>query len=884
MADLASAAGGNKDKSSEIAVVFDQYKGDYSKKTGSKGGVGVSDDKKFSSKIQAQIKNNQKGGFLKQGISGLPTLSKDGLLAAIVGEIGDLQDMTFGSLLKDLKSLEPKTGNLFRDLGLGGLITALDGLNNLTGGLLGKLLGALLSQVYIPDIVYLAQLMAFDAAGADLEYNNNYIRKLILTRDLKVCLKWWNETWGIKYSGLAQDLYSSDANVASKNGAYENLGYILDQYYSSYNELTLKATNTKDPDEQKLYTQSANHVYEAIVRNIKYIIIYGWGNFKASDLNDLISKYKISPSFYGQSDTKYSGRYNIDISDINVIAPFYRPAKGGLINTVAQIFEDRSSKYRRDHAKTDKNPFDFTKTFINPRNINIKRLYFGLTDKNAHGDKVLYNPQLAERLTHPIMTTIGEVIDESLKNLIPSAFFDTKLKLWNSAYDYTIAIESWLKNPPKMQFISLVDTDVVTMPSAVPVAGNANKGTNTKNGMTEKTTKTTGSKLAGKDLKDRTDQNGLQTDFEDYIKMLVDRFLNLDLEKHIQNILDRILAGTLLVTSADMIENLILEDFKRLGGDILEYKSMNARQIYSKIIDNIRDGTYTKSFLTLNTIGAIQTQVMNELITAGTYVGVSNNSADINILKLMMLEMQDKIADIIGGATRHEDVITIEQLIRDCTLANSNGQIGTIGSMTYTTQVVLINFNNILYNINSDTPISAADLLGGKSLQDLISEANAMITSGQKIIDKYEQVMLLVYDKLVSIYPFLMDGTLSFANLQTLKELMIEAQDLINAKTDLTSVYNLLKNSGVDVSGVDPKMLDLKDAIDFLQNTDPSFFEFDIHNPPKKVVDSIYKEYANSGNWVNIQYHWVGDQRVPFVFPNIDPVTGQPILDPIIFE
>lgn len=770
----------DSDKTTTIASpAFDNYKTDYNKSVGSKGGAGVSNDKKFTEKVKKEVDSLQQAGFLKKGKKGLvfDRAGLEGALSAISS--GNLKNLTFGKLMGKLNDIELTKGNLFRNIGLGSLINTMGVLENLASTVLDKFGAALLSQLYIPDVVFLGSLIAFDKAGADMEANDNYIRKLVLKRDICCALKWWNETWGIKYTGLIQDVYTTDANIAARCGCHENVAYILGEFYKSYESLTLTAKNEKDPNVKKIIEDNANRIHISIIYCVKLIIVYGYGSFKANDLRNLLNNLKIKPSVFGYSDKTYGCKFAINDGDIEIMAPIYRPFNNGAISQLASLTENRSSKFRRSHGgntNMGNGKWDFRKSFINPRNNNVKRLYLTLVDEGAFGkDGILYNPKLAERLRLSIMTTLNEALDEGLAGLIPDAFFNIREKVWDSAYIYTKSIEDFLKNPPKMKYIILQDKEVIKSPNAIPSADKNITIIDEKNKLhgldnTKIKTKTTVMILidiVGKNL------INLPTDINVYINIMASTFSHIDITIHLENVLKEIEDGTITISSVEPIEKLIFEDYLKHGGEVKDFGD-----------------TKTVSQKDLATIALLNNNIYN----SNRYNTDPNNT--------------DPTVDILN--------------IRDLTT--------------------------------------------GKTLSEIMSEADYMVKSGQNIIDEMELALLEVYKRLQEMYKLLMDGSMLISDVETLKVLMKEAFELIRSKTDLSDIIELLRSMGVDVSGIDPLMLDIKRNHDFLTNSDPEFFDFDIDNPPVKVIDSMLKEqYGN--NCINLQYHWVGSYRIPYTYP-----------------
>lgn len=460
-----------------ITTKFDEDVQEYSKETGSSTGKNSQDDSSFKDTVSEYLKSVKDGSFLSGG------LKKINLATKLLDKLKKVLGIDFDAL-KKLKSnliekLKDKNLPFLSSTGLNAVLKLITVSEKIFGKLAQQILGAVLSKVFIPDPVYLASLIAYDLAGADLEANDGYIRKLIIKRDITVALKWWNEQWGIEYSGLPSDRYTADAIISAQYGCFKNVEYILGEFKKSRNTLldTLKTipevvkTNNMSEVDRKNYNmrimiaQYAEDIYAIMAYVVKELIVSSYSNFTADELRNILDKTGLQPSIFGLTDTRFGGRYAIKNYDIDKCAPYFRLDSLESLNTT-----NRSSRYRRKYMKEHGGSLPPRKSsllnMINPRNRNIKRLYLTLVSKNY--ESPMYNPDLAKRLQYKIANLFVKSL--SGIDLIPSRYFKTQEDLWNSAYDYTVTIQDLLFNPATVSDLKLADTDIIKMPEEIKTA------------------------------------------------------------------------------------------------------------------------------------------------------------------------------------------------------------------------------------------------------------------------------------------------------------------------------------------------------------------------------------------------------------------------------
>jgi len=855
-----------KDKTTYIANVFGNYTSEYDSKIGSSGGMGTVKDLTFSAKVKSEITTLQNAGFLKKG-KGLSLDKLTGLEDLLGNGIGALQNVSFGALFSSMKDMDLKTDNIFRDAGLAGVLDTLTVLKNIAGNLLDKFGKMFLSQIYIPDEVYALTLSGLDAAGADLEANDFYIRKLIIRRDITAALKMLNQLWGIVYTGLPEDEYTTDALISSRNGCHGNIIYILGDINNSYKGLKTVAESHSvatpaDIAAKEVLMEVVERIFQLMVNCTKNIIVSGYGGFTADKVKNLLTDLGIKPVYFGQSDKKYSSRFAINTTDIDLMAPFYKPAKGGMFDTIKGVMENRSSKYRREHGGKNVNNFDFSKTYIAPRNINIKRIYMTLVDEGAFGkDGIMYNPELAARLGHEIMNTFLEVVDESLTNLIPKEFFDTKMKLWMSAYDYTKFIEDWLKNPSKIQYLKLPDTTVIKAPAQLPSPSET--GPVTKPAISIKSNVV--STLVVSDIKDKQTTN-LSDSYEKYKDILLTIFNNMDILKLLAD----------LITDNDPldgspIEKLLFEKWKLDGGNSSLFMTLNCDMVFTQFIKLIKNGgsspvlipNLSLNDLRNNDIGKLIEMVITDL--GASYIQKNNSDFEIMRIRFMIEKMVITIKDILSGKMLISEIGTYNDWVLGVKIKIDSGETPTSTTITNNTLVLINIINNNIFN-------GSTTLLNGKTLDKVMVESNNIVNSGKTVISKMDETLNIIDIKMSEYYKLILTGDMTIPQIPDFKTILSDAKKVVKDKRDLSDILKKLKDLGVNTNGMESDLSSIEDVQNTLNNNDITHFEFDINNPPDYIIQSLWEEYHSNEKCVNVYYKWVGDYKIPFVIGHEDPI------------
>ena len=832
----------NPDKKSYTHTVFDEYVDDYTKDPNSKTGKAAADTIKFKKQVDTSVAEIKSGGYFKKGKSKLDKLK--GFIEGGYTDMGkSLVDLALDGFMP--KDLNLKTGNIMRDLGLGGLMDTINMAKNISNSLLGELIKALLSLIHIPDLVYLASLIAFDAAGSNLEEEDSYIRKVIIKRDITEALKWWNKEWGISY-GLPGDASSADATISARNGCYENVDYILGEMYDKYKELIESSKGVKDDQvkeyekklialndklaseftifasrgdktpseeykklekeveemkklkeeaidkyerERLVFLEPADQIYAFIVYTVKLTIVNSYSGFKADSLRKMLRKFDIKPSYFGKNDDKFKGRYAFNQSDIDIMAAYYTPAKGGALEDIGRLqqmlsrFNHKRSKRNKDHG--------FEEAYIDPRNMNIKRLYLTLVDSSEFGNDIMYNPDLAARLKLKMMSMLGGIIDSALGAVIPDDVFLVLEKVWTSAYDYTKEMQNFLWNPasPGISKTIIADKTIIKAPTEPPkvevkVVSDTNNALSKEPVLEEFVSNATFLGLAqaygpGGPGANSFGAEGIGSKGKKgHKKSASDTHSNLNKDKEVEKAIYKM-------------------------GDINIYINYNTDQIMNTIIEKIKSGEFDDVFLSETNITKIQEIVKQELIDSGIYVDVANNTAAIDKLNAMMLEMDKLIQGILDGLIKIENVPTyaevndivdkkiadgiakgyivgpdlLEKVIMD-TFIEYGGDVYGLDKLNMI-QVYTTIINNLKSNVYSVLFLKSHNI---SEIQNIVVKQLTGLGTYVKVTNSDEDLIKLkiMMNEVTNIIMKLLDGSMVVADIPTIDQLI----KIINIKYD----------------------------------------------------------------------------------------------------
>lgn len=193
------------------------------------------------------IEASSKGGFLSK-LKGFGIDSLGGLDSFMGKDIINANKLLKSFKGFDLNSILSNLGGFFKNLGLTALqmlkdmgMDALRQLENASINFVANLAedfyNNVRSMMYIPDSSFAVTLKGLYLAGADLAYNNHYIRKSALQRDWAVSLEFIDEQYGIDYNLRDYKDLESDLSICANNSCVNNLYYIFNKMYDQLKEL-----------------------------------------------------------------------------------------------------------------------------------------------------------------------------------------------------------------------------------------------------------------------------------------------------------------------------------------------------------------------------------------------------------------------------------------------------------------------------------------------------------------------------------------------------------------------------------------------------------------------------------------------------------------------
>ena len=386
------------------------------------------------------------------------------------------------------------------------------------GNVVDKIMGALLSRIHLPELMFVAGLEPL-LYVSDPAYKDNYARRLCIKRDLAWALKELDKVLKITYSNTDSSSVK-EAIAAAENGCPRVARYILRELYKEERELvrSRKVPSLLDPvgfpknqNEAKridslIYTCAENRhmiVKEIIVGSFSNLMLTfldpgkdkNVAVFTTVGLKQIITEFDIHPSAFGTTDKEFGKKCLISESDLNRFVPFYKPKKPQ--HKLTTKVEDGVTTYYDDQKEISKDTYEYKKAqnsstgslaedingipstrlvpnnlpdikYIDPKNYNIKRLYIYLVNRESHGDYILVNRPLYERLKYPIYSTLLGALDSAAAGLfnvgLGKMFFGAILSIESALYDYVKSVENYLYDPTKVQYLSINDFEPLPEP------------------------------------------------------------------------------------------------------------------------------------------------------------------------------------------------------------------------------------------------------------------------------------------------------------------------------------------------------------------------------------------------------------------------------------
>ena len=305
------------------------------------GGLSLSSIKNSVTNLPSML-TGKVGSFLSDNITKLNELTS-GLLGKIPGLDGVLGKLG-GYLNKYLDSAKDMLQNLFSD--------ALKQLENATLNFINNIVEDftknLMSTMFIPDDVFVQTIKALYHSGADLAYNNHYIRKCALTRDWDKTLEFLDECYGITYEYEYKKLFE-DMNTCTSSSCANNLLYIykkvianLENYkdertmhitianFIKQNNPDTYTTNTEYLSNMQVVTELDKIILElenSLVSNLKKLIVESGTYLSVTKIKKFFTdlpKGYLYPRYFGTTDVKFDKKYEITSSDCIKMMPDFK--------------------------------------------------------------------------------------------------------------------------------------------------------------------------------------------------------------------------------------------------------------------------------------------------------------------------------------------------------------------------------------------------------------------------------------------------------------------------------------------------------------------------------------------------------------------------------
>ena len=317
--------------------------------------------------------SKKKGGFL----SSLKSKLSDSLNTISGGLFGKLNELKSKLVSFDLSALTSKLKgllssfldnalNMLKDMAKDALNSLKNAGKNFAMNIAEQFYNDIKATLYIEDIIFSKTIEALYYTGADLAYNDHYIRNSALSRDWNYTLKFVDQQYKIEYS-LQYNKLEDDLKTAAKNGCFKNISYIFESMRKfrdntnsqialtnnniaalDYDETTQKALkNTVET-----LTQSLNKYDELMVKYTYILIVYSYSSFTTNRVKDLIKETNgiVLPKYFGKTDDKYSRQYNFNTTDCKRMMPDYVQT---LSNTDKKTLQEIDEQNQENQEEAD---------------------------------------------------------------------------------------------------------------------------------------------------------------------------------------------------------------------------------------------------------------------------------------------------------------------------------------------------------------------------------------------------------------------------------------------------------------------------------------------------------------------------------------------------
>lgn len=336
--------------------------------------------------------------FLSDGIAKLNALASGALgkipgMESLLNRLNGFLGSKLGSLTNLLKTMLNDTMKQLENAAI-----------NYISNIIEDFTKNLVSSLFIPDKVFCETIKALYKTGADLAYDNHYIRKMALSRDWAHTLEYVDEQYGIKYNKEYKYL-EDDIITCSSNSCAENLFYIYKKVIESIEEYKgerlnylstvnyIKETYPDDYTKRDDYLDNLavvnqlnndiSSMEEMLVSNLKILIINSYTYVSVSKIEkffkDLPGNYLL-PKYFGTTDDKYNRRFAFSEGDCKIMMPDFKTHQVTESDKryLENVNNDRNALKEQAQnamfeASMNSNIYDITKDYVsNSEKIRLK--------------------------------------------------------------------------------------------------------------------------------------------------------------------------------------------------------------------------------------------------------------------------------------------------------------------------------------------------------------------------------------------------------------------------------------------------------------------------------------------------------------------------------
>ncbi len=354
------------------------------------------------------------------------------------------------------------------------LTSVIASVGNIAQSLANQIVGMLMSNVFVPEIVFLAAVKVADKIG-DIKSHQSYLRWCAIDHDQAMVLEYFDGETGVRYTA-GRGAWSEVCLRAKKHGSIHVIEYVIGRLNAELQELSRVGDTNKAIQSSILKTKTAMHMclkhlivgsythlevgqpknIARTIMNASSTIVSKVTGGKIVTVAGVISEYGLHPSALGDTDKEFGKEALIRLTDIDFLAPFTKFEKTErtkeIESAVEQAHKDavvrveylQGSKYKHiDESKMKK--------YISPRNFNIKDIYLYLTETTIHGQYAMRNAKLHERLRYPI----SDVFRSEWENLKAQTGMYSSVQDGDAVYIVCKKFEDLIFNPDKTVFMNV---------------------------------------------------------------------------------------------------------------------------------------------------------------------------------------------------------------------------------------------------------------------------------------------------------------------------------------------------------------------------------------------------------------------------------------------